>query len=69
MRDGLPIVYWAFRLGWSVLHLTILAAALIAFLVWALTDHQGADAVAAWLGWIGRVRAALGNLIPYPWSV
>ena len=68
MKDGIPTIYWVFRWGWSILHLAILVILLILFLVWALTNHQGADAFSGWLGWINNLRRTLSSLIPYPWG-
>lgn len=67
MREGIPTIYWAFRWGWSVLQLAILAVLLESFIVWAVTDNQGAEAFSSWLGWIEHLRNTLSSLLPYPW--
>ncbi len=68
MKDGIPSIYWLFRYGWSVLHLSILGFAAVALIIWAFTDHQGADAIGGWLGWINNLRRTLSNLLPFPWG-
>lgn len=68
MRNGIPTIYWIFRWLWSALHLMILGILLTWFLVWAFTDHQGADALSAWLTWIENIRYILSNLLPFPWG-
>ncbi len=68
MRQGIPTSYWLFRWAWSALHAAILVALLAAFLIWALTDQQGAKALSGWFNWIEQLRRLLSSLIPYPWS-
>jgi hypothetical protein len=68
MKDGIPTIYWVFRWVWSILHLLILAALATSFFLWAFTDHQGADAFAAWLSWINNLRYVLSHLLAYPWE-
>ena len=68
MKNGLPTIYWAFRWGWSALHLVILGILLTILLVWAFTDHQGADAIMRWWAWIDRIRYTLSHVLRYPWQ-
>ena len=68
MKDGIPTLFWLFRWCWSGVHLIILGVLLAVFLMWALTDNQGADALDAWLRWIESLRDALTDLMPYPWG-
>ncbi|OYN93383.1 hypothetical protein CGZ95_18645 [Enemella evansiae] len=68
MRDDIPAIYWFFRWGWSALHLIVLGLIVVTFFSWALTDHQGAQAFAAWLTWIDSVRRTLSTLLSYPWD-
>lgn len=68
MKDGQPTIYWAYRMWWGVLHLSILVLITVGIFTWALTDGQGMRALGAWLGWIEDLRRGLSGLIPYPWG-
>ncbi len=41
MKEGLPTLYWGFRLCWSAVHVIVLLALLGFFVWWALTAADG----------------------------
>ena len=69
MKEGLPPLYWGFRLCWSAVHLIVLLALLGFFVWWALTDNHGVDACAALIDALTSVRQTLSSIVPFPWEV
>lgn len=68
MRNGIPLAYWFYRIGWSVFHLALVLVLLVAFGIWFVVDGHGAAAVGGiWAGVIAT-QQAVANAIPFPWG-
>ena len=63
-----PDTYGVFRWLWSLSHVLIFGALLYIFINWAITDHQGINALNAWLDWCESLRKTLSGLLHYPWE-
>lgn len=68
MKNGQPLVYWAFRMVWSAIQVALIAAAVAILVIWATTDDQGARTLAEWVRWTDGLHRSLSSLIRYPWG-
>ncbi len=68
MRNGVPTLYWVARWVWCGVHLVVVALAVAAVGVWAVTDRNGLDVLDEALFWVRRVSDTLGSLVTYPWD-
>ena len=68
MRNGTPIAYALHRALWSILHLALVALAVVALLVWFVHDHRGADLVSAISNGLADAQHTVARAIPFPWG-
>lgn len=69
MRNGIPIAYYVFRTVWSVMHLVMLAALLVAVILWSVHDDQGLRFISAWWRMSISVSATIFHALPFPWDL
>jgi hypothetical protein len=69
MRNGIPIAYYLFRTAWSVMHLVLLAALLVAVVMWFVHDGQGVRFISAWWRISISISAAIFHVLPFPWDL
>ena len=69
MRNGIPTAYYLFRTAWSVIHLVMLAALLVAVILWSVHDGQGARFIAAWWRMSISISATIFHALPFPWEL
>jgi hypothetical protein len=69
MRNGIPIAYYVFRTVWSVMHLVMLAALLVAMILWSVHDDQGARFISAWWRMSLSISATIFHALPFPWEL
>lgn len=67
-RTDFPPSYGRFRNGWGVVHLSLLALALLALIIWSASDGNGVRLVNSWWTSSMRIQSAIFNLIPFPWG-
>jgi hypothetical protein len=65
MRNGIPNAYYLFRTAWSVMHLVMLAALLVAVILWSAHDGQGARFIAAWWRMSLSISATIFHALPF----
>ncbi|MFT4188841.1 MAG: hypothetical protein QM621_09705 [Aeromicrobium sp.] len=68
MKDGIPLIYWTFRTCWSVVHLVLVALAVIALLVWSFTDNNAQRLLDSALYDLMEMQSAVASFIPWPWD-
>ncbi|MCA0436341.1 MAG: hypothetical protein M9891_04390 [Austwickia sp.] len=67
-RTDIPPSYGRFRNGWGVVHLSLLGFALLALIIWAASNGNGARLVSSWWATSMRIQSVVFNLIPFPWG-
>ncbi len=68
MSAAIPPAYRSFRIGWTVLHVALVAALLLRAASWYKTDEQGNRAVAKVWSALGEVQAGFASILPFPWE-
>ncbi|MGV1004579.1 MAG: hypothetical protein ACOYEV_07395 [Candidatus Nanopelagicales bacterium] len=68
MKNNVPLIYWTFRMAWTVLHFVVVAAAAAALLIWAVTDDRAARAIEPATDSVLTLQQQVANAIPWPWS-
>jgi hypothetical protein len=68
MRNGIPGAYWLYRVLWSLLHVVLAAAALVAVVAWWIQDSNGVHMLAGFWNGLSAVQSAIANAIPFPWG-
>ena len=69
MRNGIPIAYYLFRTAWSVMHLVMLAALLVAVILWSVHDGQGVRFLSDWWRMSVGISATIFHAMPFPWDL
>jgi hypothetical protein len=69
MRNGIPNAYYLFRTAWSVMHLVLLVALLVAVILWSVHDGQGARFLSAWWRTSLSISATIFHALPFPWEL
>lgn len=68
MKNGIPAIYWTFRMAWTFAHFLIVAAAAAALLAWALTDNHAARTFEPAKDNVLDLQQRVSNMIPWPWA-
>jgi len=68
MKNNVPLMYWSFRMAWTLLHFLIVAAATAALLIWALTDQHAVRAFEPARDNVLNLQQRVSRVIPWPWA-
>ena len=68
MKNGIPAIYWTFRMVWTFAHFLIVAAAAAALLTWALTNNNAARTFEPARDNVLELQQRVSNIIPWPWA-
>lgn len=68
MKNGIPSIYWTFRMVWTFAHFLIVAAAAAVLLTWALTNHNAERAFEPAKDNVLELQQRVSNIIPWPWA-
>lgn len=68
MRNGLPLAYGVYRVLWTILHVGLVAAGLVAAVLWFLHDGQGMQIVTSSWQTLTDAQRTVASSIPFPWG-
>lgn len=68
MRNGIPVVYWTFRVLWTVVHFVIVVMAVVGLTTWAVTDNNAVRIFEPVRDNVLMLQQRVSNLIPWPWG-
>lgn len=68
MSAATPSAYRYFRIGWTVLHVSLVGALLLSVAAWYTTDGQGSRAVAGVWSALGEIQKGFASILRFPWE-
>lgn len=68
MKNGLPFVYGTYRALWTTLHLILVAAGVVALVVWFGHNGQGVSVITGTWTQLSYAQATVANAIRFPWG-
>lgn len=68
MKDDVPVIYWTFRLAWTVVHFVVVAVVAAFILTWALEDDRVVRAFEPAQEGLLQAQERVSNVIPWPWA-
>lgn|GEM_PF-6842162 len=68
MNNAAPPAYTYYRVGWSVVHSSVVVTLFALLTVWFIRDGQGPRVVSTTWAGLGEIQQGFSSLLPFPWE-